>query len=432
MKRFGPVALLVLTIAALAVPTASAKTTYTFVGQSSARALDLALPALRVIPTLAQQFKGSTVGATWADFSSSPSIKGQAAARCDLLPSNTGPGGSLPCAAGSTEDSASNGTTGDGAAKCEAPVNLVAVVNLNASCGNSVSKVEGGRVAGKNQAGVGELRLSLDMSQLSTAIEQNKDSVVDTLSGVVNEVFKQAKAAPIPQDKQEALKAAIGDFLNSLKQGGQFGFIKAGLSTTDVTQKDANSLLVTSQAAGVSIGLLGLTNALQDGLVIIEVSVAKVTAEWNADLARATATATPAVATVKVRDLINLDPASDYLSVAVTAPQLNSLLSSLNGTILETTLTVAQATASPPGLNVTASTTGVSLHAIKGLGESAAGARDGGISLRVAVAGVAFSAAPAPLPATGGPTYLFLGAAAILAAGAPFVYRLSRKLHQAR
>src|SRR5207249_6482783 len=137
--------------------------------------------------------------------------------------------------------------------------------------------------------------------------------------------------------------------------------------------------------AGSQIGLLGLTNALTDGLVVVDVSAAKALASWNDVTGTASSSSTPAVATIKVKDLLNLVP-GDYLTSTVDAGLLNGLLAPLSGTILDSGIELASATPPQQGNNVVASTSGVALRLLRGLGESAVGAKDGGLSLRLAAA----------------------------------------------
>jgi hypothetical protein len=252
------------------------------------------------------------------------------------------------------------------------------------------------------------------------------------LSNVLGTVQGIAPVAPLD------LQGAVQGVLDQLKGAGiaKLATIQAGVSNTDLTNEGGITNVV-SQAAGTKVGLLGLTNALSDGLVIVDVSLAKALASWNDATGTANSSATPAIATIKVKDLLNLVP-GDYLTSAVDAGALNGLLAPLAGTVLDSAIELASATPAQQGNNVVASTSGVALRLLRGLGESAAGSRDGGLTLRLAAADVrvagdlvkAAQVAPA-LPVTGGSTYLFLAGAAALAAASPLVARKARKLRKA-
>lgn len=429
MRRVLAVAALALLILGSVVPASSAQTEivgYNFAGRGSARALDLGIPALRMQPTLANAFKGLTVGLTVVEFSSSPQTAGFAAAQCELVGPATA-GGGLPCSGNSMQSSASDGNTGSGKPSCVNTLNVVQVIGLNTACGQSSSRTDSGVPVGFNQAGVAQLKLGLDLSGLHPQVEATKDQVVDSLTGVVDTLL----ISQIPAAQREALKDALHQALDSIKDGGQAGVIQVGLSTTQVGGTP-DEVTVTAQAAGASIGLLGLNNALTDGLVIIEVSSAKAIASWSNTSGAGSASVNPAVATVKVRDLVDLVP-GDYIERSVTAQELNNIFANLENTPLATTVELSPATAPQTGQSVAASTAGVRIHALKGLGESAAGARDGGLILRLAAADVAVSGAPItreapPLPITGGTPMAFWGAAAVLALGAPVLYMMSRRL----
>jgi hypothetical protein len=411
-----------------------------FNGDGSARALDLSIPLLNALPIVGPTLEGLTVGLTSTLFSSDPKAQGAAIGNCGLLPASLKlplPVG-LPCLSDATELSAApDGEPGDGVDKCASALSL-GIVDLVTSCANSVSKIVDARPVSLNKGGVATLNIGL--TDLGGLLGLN---VTDTAGGLVNTVTSLLSGvlgtvqglAPVPAlDLQGAVKTVL-DQLAGLSVA-KLATIQAGLSSTDLTN-DGLITNVVSSAAGAKVGLLGLTNALSDGLIVIDVSLAKAIAQWNDVTGSATSSSTPAVATIKVKDLLNLVP-GDYLTSAIDASLLNSLLAPLAGTILDSGIELASATPPQQGNNVVASTSGVALRLLRGIGESALGARDGGISLRLAAADVrlagdivkAAQVAPA-LPVTGGPTYLILGAAALLGLGSPLVARRARKLRKA-
>lgn len=444
MRRFALAALAAaLVLGSLAPAALAAEAQVSFQGVGVARALDLSVPALNALPVSAvQNFTGLTVGATFAQFNGIGSARavGQAIGHCGLLPSAV----SLPvvgsaCSQESMEVSASDADNGDGQARCQ---NLgIGIVNLATSCANSRSFIDAGRPAGSNQGGVAEVNIGLDLALLKSLglpldVQATKDQVVNTVVGLVNQVVATVPAVQqLTGTQVNDLVGKINTLLDQIIKGtGKLATIKVGLATTDVTNQGVVTT-VTSTAMGAKIGLLGIADALSDGLVIIDVSAAKATALWNDATGQAEAFATPAIATIKVKDLLGLVNPGGYITASVEAPALMNVLAPLNGTPLETTIELASATPKQVGQSVSAATSGVGIHALKGLGASSLGATDGGLSLRLASASVSMSGdivkaetVSAPLPLTGGPTHAYIALAAILAVGAPMFLRTARRV----
>jgi hypothetical protein len=179
------------------------------------------------------------------------------------------------------------------------------------------------------------------------------------------------------------------------------------------------------------------------------VGAANSTVSWNDATGQATGDASPAIARIKIANPLG---GGSLLDLPLTIPSLGGLLSLggltqadqsgnltlLAGTPLETTIKVASSTPHQTGRNVTSSSDGVSILALKGLGASSLGAMDGGLRLRLAsssasVAGdiLKTQAAAPSLPITGGPTYVFLAGAAFMAVAAAHVLRNSRRIRAA-
>jgi hypothetical protein len=440
MKRGAVLLLSSLFLVSAFVPTATAaESKALFNGDGSARALDLSIPLLNALPVVGSTLQGLTVGLTSTLFSSDPKAQGAAIGNCGILPADVKvplPVG-LPCTSDTTEtSSAPVGDAGDGVQKCASALSI-AIVELVTSCANSVSKIVENRPVSLNNGGVATLNLGLaDLSGLlGLNATDTAAGLVDTVTGLLSGVLGTVQGlAPVPALD---LKGAVQQVLDQLKGLGvaKLATIQAGLSSTDLTNEGTITNVVSS-AAGAKVGLLGLTNALSDGLLIVDVSLSKALASWNDATGTANSSSTPAVATIKVKDLLNLVP-GDYLTSGIDASLLNSLLAPLAGTILDSGIELASATPPQTGNNVIASTSGVALRLLRGLGESAPGARDGGIALRLAAADVrlagdvvkAAQVAPA-LPVTGGPTFLFLVGAAALATASPFVARKARKMRR--
>jgi LPXTG-motif cell wall-anchored protein len=430
MKRSFGVVLVALILLAL-VPMGAAGAPaggFTYVGKGSARVLDLD------IPVLASVFKGVTLGVSSAEFSSDPKVTGFAAGRCDYLGPNSSAASS--CSAASKAESsatAASPTGGASAPKCEV-AQTIAVVQVQAVCGSSVSDVTGGKLAGVNRAGEGLINVSLDLSSVlpgaGPQAEAAKDAAVDLIVGVIKAVDNQVPS----QANIDSITSKLVDHLNAIKEAKvPAATILNGVATTDITS-DASKLTVASGVAGVKIELLRLTNPLdnplvQDALVIIEVTGANSSAVWDGAKGEATAAANPGAATLKVKDLADLFPGTEYITQTANLPQLNNLLSALNGTPLETSIEAATVNTTQQGRSASASTSGVRIRGLKGLLSSGVYSLD----LRIAGTDASVSGAPitsieSPLPKTGGASKVFFIGAAALAILALFGLGIARRL----
>ncbi|HVE76894.1 MAG TPA: hypothetical protein VND22_09060 [Actinomycetota bacterium] len=433
MKRVVISALMLVLVLGALVPSASAvEPVIKFEGSGAARALDLSVPGLaRLAPAVANALPALTLGHTSADFSSVPAVSGLAAGTCNLLSKGVDP--LKACSDSSLETSlVPGGLAGDNLATCD-NIALPVVVTLATSCGMSNSKIVNGAPVSVNEAGVATVNLSLDLSALA-AVEAVKDDAVAGVQELVNTVFGQLPVNPLTAGMQDNLQSEIDRLLQAIAEGGQAAVIKIGTSST-IVDNAGTITTVTSKAAGAQIGLLGLTNALEDGLVQIEVSSALATAKWDSVAGIASSHSEPALAKLKVRDILNLVP-GDYVEAVVNVDALNGILGTLNNItpLLATEIKASDYTKDQTGSSVFASASGVEIHALKGLGASSPTATDGGLSLRLAAANVAIAgdiAKPVepPMPLTGGPTYMYI-AGAILLAGAAFgLRRMARGLN---
>lgn len=453
MKRCGAVVLVVGLLLALFMPSSSAKIdpTLSFTGSSQARALDLDVPAFRNAPssvpaqvrdTMAS-FKGLTIGLTRAEFSYNPtSLTGVAAARCEFVAASVPSSGPFPCEA---DDHAITSVSGQGSQASDRscrqthaiPPGTTPVIKLETVCHSSKSSIVSGNPNGNNEAGVGRLQVSLDLTPLT--LEDDKDAAIDSLSEALEDVFEEM-GSPVPSGDRDALRAGVANFLDRLKDDqGQAVAVKLGLSNTDVTDA-GNSVKAMSQAAGATIGILGLEDALTDGLIVIEVSASNAWASLDRASMRADGDSIPAIATLKVRDL--RDPAGGYLIKHDLEPaDVTPILSALGNlpeplrSMLATEVKVAQTSKSVSGQSVSVSTSAVTIHALKGLHESSPSEADGGVFLRLAYADATLAAVlgqqiQPPHPTTGGPVYIYFGAAAILGLAAPLLFIWSRRLRK--
>lgn len=412
-----------------------------FSGGGEATALDLAAPALNQLsPGLAASFPGVTLGRTETDFSSIPgkkaTVSGRAAGKCNLMSPSTDTLKSCS-ASGGTIEASDLDNPGDSSKTCSQNTKIpesAPVLTLESSCGRSSSGLKEGMPESINEAGVATTHISLDLTGLSPVSEQLKDYLVVTLQTFINYSFDLVNRN-IPAAKQDDLQASLNSYLSAVAEGTKAGTIKAGASSS-IVESTADSVSVTSQAAGAVIGLLGITDPLVDGLIIINVSAGKATASWQGWNSLASAHAEPAIATLRIRDLLS----GGYVEVPVSAEQLTQGLGILDAvSLLDTDIKLAEASDPIEGRNVSAKASGVEIHALKGLGDDPkTPEKDGGIILRLASASVVmgtdlslagrFNEILPELPMTGGSTRLFILAAITLAAISMITFRASRRL----
>ncbi|MGH2706490.1 MAG: hypothetical protein ACRDJ4_15805 [Actinomycetota bacterium] len=454
MRRFAVSALLVVLMSSAYVPTASAADPLVLLqGLGVGKAFELALPALNAVPLLSNTFKGLTVGLTSGSFSGLKDLKvnGLAMGSCDILGLGIQapelPVGGLPCSKSNTIQSAYPGNEGSGDKSCT-KLDLLGIVKLGTSCAASHSFAQDGRPAANNLAGVIDtIDVGLNLDLLKTLglpigatgapvpLDVNNlvgtaQQLVGSATGLVSSVLKTVNIPLVPVQLDQLTQAIVNLINQLINNLGSIAQIQAGTSTTDITNQGVVTT-ITSAAAGAKVALFG---TLQDALAIIDVSAARTTASWSDASGTAEASAVPAVANLKVKDLLGLT-GNDFISLPIEAPSLNNLLSVLDGTPLATTIELASATPKQVGRNVSAAATAVGINALQGLGASSLGAKDGGLRLKVAASNVSAGGdlvkaevVPAPLPLTGGPTFAFLAGAAVLSFSAALSYRKARRV----
>jgi hypothetical protein len=479
------------------VPAAMADTpNVVFMGQGQSNALDLSLPLLNILPGLGSLLgnlqKGLTAGHVETTFEglTNPQANGLALGLCGLLGQSilslpaSGAGtlpGNLPalpgvpslsgllCSGQAQVQSASAGNHGSTTQSCASDLSI-AILTIKTGCASSYSNIENARPVSNSQAGVAEIDVallpnllgSLGLNNLLATLGLGGGAGVTGTAGalpVVGPLVNQligGLLGPVlgnvlggalsPAQNNDLLGAVTGLLQNVLGNAGNLLQIQLGTGQSLLSGNGA-ATQETSQAAGAHIGLIA-------NLISIDIGAANSTVVWNDASGQATADASPAVAHLKIGNL--LDPkGGPLLDLPIALPSLGNLLGGvlggvlgasdsdgsitlLKGTPLETTLKIATATQHQVGRNVTASSDGVSVLALKGLGASQPGAMDGGLRLRLAsssasVAGDVLkvqAAAPA-LPITGGQTYVFLAGAALVGVAAAHVLRGSRRLRRA-
>lgn len=439
-----------------------------FRGDGSATALDLAIPALNGLnKDLAKKFPGVTLGRTTASFTSAPSIEGKAAGRCNLLSADTASlagGGLEGLCTGDTIESSSATHAGDGLPSCagyttlptSVPSGAKPVLSVATACGNSTSQIRDGMPISKNEAGVAEAVIDLDLTSLDPFAETSKDLVITALRDFSNIIYQSTSVIKIDElnAKQEQLHATLDRYLEVIADGTDAASIKAGAAST-VVGHTADSITVDSQAAGATIKLLGApVGQTVEWLITVDVSAGSAHALWNAHTGKAKGFATPALATIKVKDLLDLCSGAvpvgvcegGYITHDVKVEDLNKYFAALSAVPqLATEVEVASASSPVEGASVAASASAVKIHALKGLGATddkgeldlSGKKQNGGIVLRLASADARIAGdlvlgarrvIERELPVTGGPTWLYLGGSLLLATAAVLLARASRRL----
>lgn len=412
MKRLFPLVFAGLVIAA-AVPAGAAPAGSTYALQGEARGLELGLGN-----------QGLTLGVALSRGDSSPSAEGVGAGQCSILGQDPDPD-ELPCNESTKQSSEAppgGSSSKDGTQTCagpDIPAPLDAVVTIDLACGASASAIVAGMPQTTNLGKVSEAALELDLRGLIPQAEDAKEQLVDELQKITG-------GAPEP------IKNALDQLLDAIDEG-QGAQIVLGPASSDITSK-ANKITVRSTAAGALVGVAGIpdldedgvpipgsSNATEDGLIIIEVGTGIASATIDNLSATASSDATAALVTVKVRDITQVKPT--YQSISVAPGQTVTIL---QGTPAESTITAAAATKEEKPGSAVAAADAVRLHLLKGV--------SGGLKLGLARATAAASAEAKPLavraenppkvlPQTGADDVTLLALGALALAGVALIVR---------
>lgn len=410
MSRRLPVVLVLAVLVAAALQSAApAAEKLSFALSGEGRALEVAVAN-----------EGVTLGVALAKVDSAPSALGIAAAQCELLGDNADPT-ALPCSEAQTEQTKYPGNPGDDTPTCAGalpePINTLVRVEL--ACGSSQSGASNGIAWTRNEGSVAKLSSQLPTAPLLPDTDAAVDQLVDQLTTVLQPVLDQT-----PQEVQDAVETVVG----ALDAVEPTDLVEAeiGVARSDVLTKGTKTT-VASRSAAARVGILALPTQLgeqvsdvigtplDEGLVIIEVGQATADATIDRTSATAASTASPALVTVKVRDITKPEPT--YVTVSVAPGETVTVL---QGTPAESTITAAAATTKQSKDSAMAAADAVRLHLLKGV--------QGGIQLGLGRTTAAASVEretktlpkppqtrPKTLPSTGG-TDLTLPAIAMLAA----------------
>lgn len=395
MKRVLALGAVLALVSALAIPAGAAPPTKShFALSGEARGLEVAVGD-----------QGVTLGLALAKLDSTPSALGVGAGQCTLLGDDEDPN-DLPCADESTARSAFPGKPGSSELVCSGslPAPLSDVVDLKVACGSSVSGSKKGFAFTRSRGQVGSLQaklpVGLNMVPIGATVDQVEqivETLTDTLSPVlgvapqeVREVLTGAKET-VDDTKEEAEKAVDG-LLEIIQGVDATDALKVELGTSATRIKRAGQIISSqSDAAGALIGVLGLpsmdanggiiqqADPLKNGLVIIEVGTARAEASVNRTTAASASAASPALVTVKVRDITS--PTPKYVEVSVAPGETVTVL---QGTPAESTITAAVSTTEQTPGSARAVADAVKLHLLKGV--------NGGVRLGVAGANAAAEA----------------------------------------
>jgi hypothetical protein len=234
------------------------------------------------------------------------------------------------------------------------------------------------------------------------------NQVIQPIQPVLEQIFGQlSQVAP----QLDPVTATVGDLVTAVGSTQTLAIRLGNATSESVTT--AGQVASTASAAGGQIDILPLGGLNQAPLASIIVGSARTVAAYDRAKGVSSATADPALVTVKLNLPGGLVPPQ---TISVAPGQEITILA---GTPLESTIRVAKATTSvdPATQKATAVADGVSLELLKGL--------SGGVTLRLAHAASTVTGAPAvpvvevarELPRTGGEGWVpAVGAAMVGAA----------------
>lgn len=388
MRRIAAIASLVALVSALALPAgAASKTTSKFALTGEARGLELSV-----------MNEGVTLGFAMSKVDSTPTAIGVGAGQCTLLGDSSDPS-SLPCSQENTVTTQypGNGGTGDLVCTGSLPAPLSDILDLKLACGSSKTTFKKGVATTTNKGQVASLSAKLPVGlrlvplDLSTEqVEQVVDQLTDVLSPVLG-LTPQVVQDTLQGVEDTAFETVDGlleviqgiDATDALK-------IELGTSTSEVT-RSGEIISSVSEAAGAKIGLIGIpgvradgslleaADPLTNGLVIIEVGTARASASVDRGTAASQSAASPALVTVKVRDITS--PTPKYVEVSVAPGQTVTVL---EGTPAESTIVAADSETTQGEGEASAVAKAVELHLLKGV--------NGGVRLGIAGANAAAKA----------------------------------------
>jgi hypothetical protein len=367
LRRIGMLGMAGVVITAFAAPAAHADTPEAFSGTGTARALHISV--------LGQDATfGVTDGNVGAPLTAVANAAGQ------LLQ----PASLSKVSLSSDNSTASDPTNGEQRCAVPAlPAPLGTILDIKAACSLAKADITKGLPNATSSAGVANVAVNaqtllngvlgntpLGSLQLGDTVNQ----VTDALQPVLNAVSSATSQAPVQLDPQ----TTITDLLNSLTTQ-QTVSLSLGNSTSNLTTV-ANTLTSTSQALGGQIKILPIAALNNTPLATITVGSSKTSAAYDRAKGAGTASFDPALVTVDLAPLLGLPANLSHLSVAP-----GQTITILQGTPLESTITIADGHTETVGKSAKAVSDGVSVQLFKGL--SSLLPTSGASSLHTAAAG---------------------------------------------
>jgi hypothetical protein len=387
---------------------ADAATLETYLGSAAARGLNVKV----VNPLTPSQNVQATLGSAVAKAAS------------DLTASATGSGQVLPELLSTTRSAAATaGKTDDPAAACALAQNLVDVVAVGVACGDAKASVENNLPVALSEGSIAGLTVDGQTALGITGLNAVTTTIGSTLGSVLNTVCSSLSATcPATTTVQDL----VSSILNTRTLD-----VSVGKSTASVVT-DANKITSSSTASGAVVKILPLpqVNALPstEPLATIEIASAKASAVYDRAAGQTlTPTFDPALVRVKFNTVLTQTLGMSELAV-VPGQDIPILV----GTPFESRIIVgAGRIVENADKTKGAVADGVKLRLLMPLGESAAGALDGGITLELAHAEAGVAGAPAvadaplvplntpdiarELPRTGGTPWIPVAGVAVLA-----------------
>ncbi|HMC67769.1 MAG TPA: hypothetical protein VKJ07_01335, partial [Mycobacteriales bacterium] len=245
------------------------------------------------------------------------------------------------------------------------PSPLGDILNLSVACSLAKADITKGLPNATSTAGVASVNVNaqsllngvlgntpLGSLQLGNTVQQ----VTDTLKPVLDQISNATKQTPVQLDPS----STITDLLNSLTTQQTLALTLGNSTSTLGTV--ANTLTSTSQALGGQIKILPIAALNNTPLATITVGSSKTTASFDRVKGAGTASFDPALVTVDLAPLLGLPASLTHLSIAP-----GQTITILQGTPLESTITVADGTTTSNGKSASAVADGVSIQLFKGL-----------------------------------------------------------------
>jgi hypothetical protein len=272
----------------------------------------------------------------------------------------------------SKDNSAASDPT-DGKQKCAVPSlpsPLSTLLDTSLACSLAKADINGGLPHAIGAGGVATINVNANSLLTTLGIPDLK--LGDTVDQVTTQLEPVLDAVSKATGNQVSIdpSTTIGDLLNALTTQQTLA-LSLGQATSELTTATSN-LTSTSTALGGEIKLLPVAVLGNKPLATITIGSAKATAAYDRTSGKATPSFDAALVTVRIANLLNLAVPANPLChtdagdiVCTIAPGQSITL--LEGTPLESTITVGSGTTEVNGNTAKAVADGVSLQLLKGL-----------------------------------------------------------------